>query len=127
MKLLVLAVIAGCHPTQRAPVLEKRCTPREACWPGTAAWDELRARVGGRLEVPRAPCAGRSAAACAALLGNPFALSDSSGGTQSSGWLDAWTATPSAYAVAARDANDVAAAILRARASAARRGPRYRA
>ncbi len=42
---------------------------------------------------------------------NPFALQDDPAATQSSGWLDAWTAAPSAYAVVAAGAQDIAAAV----------------
>ena len=44
-------------------------------------------------------------------LANPFAIQDDPAGTQSTGWLGAWTATPSAYAVVAAGAADVAAAV----------------
>ena len=46
---------------------------------------------------------------------NPFYIGDQPGGTQVSGWLDAWTPAPSVYAVEARSANDVAAAVNFAR------------
>ena len=46
-----------------------------------------------------------------ALLANPFFVGDQPGLTQSSGWLDAWRSSPSAYVVAAENAADVAAAV----------------
>ena len=46
---------------------------------------------------------------------NPFYIGDQAGGTQVSGWLDAWTPAPSVYAVKARQAADVAAAVNFAR------------
>src|SRR5215510_12792665 len=46
---------------------------------------------------------------------NPFYIGDQPAGTQVSGWLDAWTPAPSAYAVAARSAADVVAAVNFAR------------
>jgi FAD/FMN-containing dehydrogenase len=46
---------------------------------------------------------------------NPFYLQDQPGGTESTGWLDAWTAATSAYAVVAEDAGDVMAAVSFAR------------
>ncbi|HLL24748.1 MAG TPA: FAD-binding protein, partial [Kofleriaceae bacterium] len=55
---------------------------------------------------------------CAAALReakNPYALQDRAGGTQSTGFFGAWTSTPSAYAVVARDAADVAAGVRFAR------------
>ncbi len=44
-------------------------------------------------------------------MSNPYFIGEQPGGTQTSGWLDAWTSAPSAYAVAARNAGDVAAAV----------------
>ncbi len=46
---------------------------------------------------------------------NPFYLQDQPGGTQSTGWLGAWDAASSAYAVAAEDAADIVAAVNFAR------------
>jgi hypothetical protein len=46
---------------------------------------------------------------------NPFYLGDQPAGTQVSGWLHAWTPAASAYAVAARNADDVAAVVNFAR------------
>ena len=48
-------------------------------------------------------------------LKNPWLIGDNVALTQTSGWVDAWTSTPSAYAVAARNAADVAAAVNFAR------------
>ena len=76
----------------------------------------LARQVGGRLAEIGPPLA--CAAGCPALLRelkNPFFIGDAVGLTQSSGWLDAWASAPSAYAVAARDASDVAAAVSFAR------------
>src|SRR4029453_14877346 len=42
---------------------------------------------------------------------NPYFISEQPGGTQLSGWLDAWTPAPSVYAVAAKNTGDVAAAV----------------
>ena len=49
-------------------------------------------------------------------LGNPYFIGDNPALTQTSGWPDAWMSRPSAYAVAARNAADVAAAVDFARA-----------
>ena len=46
---------------------------------------------------------------------NPFFIGDQPGGTQVCGWFDAWTPAPSVYAVKARNAADVAAAVKFAR------------
>jgi hypothetical protein len=42
---------------------------------------------------------------------NPYWIGDQPADTEVSGWLDAWTPAPSAYALKARNAADVAAAI----------------
>jgi hypothetical protein len=91
-------------------------------WPSDAEWESLRRSVDGNLikvEPLFAPCT-RSAesAACSDLqknLRNPFFLGDQPSGTQVSGWYRAWTPAPSAYAVKARTAADVAAAVNFAR------------
>src|SRR5262249_37111711 len=82
------------------------CRPGQSCWPSPAEWQELRARVGGRLLDVTSPPATR----------NPFLLQDQVGGTESAGWLDAWTAAPSASAVPAESADDGVAAVRFARA-----------
>ncbi len=83
-------------------------------WPGTGDWEALSHAVGGNLlrpttiwqacaQAPRTPdCLARLEEAR-----NPIALGDDPGGTQISGWLDAWTPRASAYAVAARSTADV--------------------
>jgi FAD/FMN-containing dehydrogenase len=87
-------------------------------WPSDAAWDGLKQAVGGRLikvESPLATCAGApDSAPCddvLKLMRNPFFLGDQPGVTESTGWVDAWMFAPSVYAVAAENAEDVAAAI----------------
>src|SRR5690242_16552250 len=96
----------------------RRVRPSDPGWPTAAQWDALKNQVGGRLipvTDPLAPCKSSpaSSAACVdrmAELKNPFWLSETPGATQIAGWLDAWTSVPSVYAVAARSAQDVAAA-----------------
>jgi FAD/FMN-containing dehydrogenase len=125
--LLAAVALAGCssrratEPT--AAVAAPRCTADQACWPEAAAWDALAASLTGTLERPQAMLAecerDPAGAGCAAALErakNPFALQDQAGATQSTGWLGAWTAAPSAYAVAATSAADVVAAVRFARA-----------
>ena len=102
-----------------------RVRPGDPYWPTPAQWDELKAQVGGNLLQPHAlfaPCdpeiSGGMAAACTDVmqnLRNPFWIGDQPGGTQVSGWLDAWTPAASAYAVKARHAQDVAQAVNFAR------------
>jgi len=99
-----------------------RVRPGDAGWPSEAAWAGLKDAVGGRLVKP-APLAAACAtdpkgAACAALykdLANPYYIGDQPGGTQVSGWLDAWTPHVSAYAVRAETTADVVAAVNFAR------------
>src|SRR3970282_3034478 len=43
--------------------------------------------------------------------GTPYGIGDQAAGAEVSGWLDAWTPAPSSYAVKARNAADVAAAV----------------
>ena len=99
-----------------------RCTPDNPCWPTQAEWQGLRARLHGKLEQPQSPLApcrtdatGEDCAAAIKNSKNPFYLQDQPGGTQSGGWLGAWDAASSAYAVAAEDAADIAAAVNFAR------------
>ncbi len=106
---------AGAAPARRA-------RPADATWPNAASWDKLKQQVGGRLipvPSPLAPCKDAPAsAACAARieeLKNPYFISEQPGGTQTSGWLDAWTSAPSVYAVAAERTEDVVAAVNFAR------------
>ncbi len=95
-----------------------RPRPGEPGWPDVAEWARLDRAVGGRLlqlQSPFAACtADTLASSCRAVLqqlGNPFYLGDQPALTQSSGWIDAWVSQPSAYAVVARSAADVAAAV----------------
>jgi len=48
-------------------------------------------------------------------LKNPYYIGDNVALTQTCGWLDAWTAQPSAYAVAAQQTSDIVAAVNFAR------------
>ena len=100
----------------------RRCRPYEPAWPSASSWGKLSQSVGGRLiqvESPLAACAAApEGAACADLfraLKNPYAIGDEVALTQTSGWVDAWTSAPSAYAVAARNTEDVRAAVNFAR------------
>jgi FAD/FMN-containing dehydrogenase len=96
--------------------------PGDPDWPSDAAWDGLRRQVHGRLiavESPVDACrADPASEACAELfraLENPYYIGDHVALTQTSGYLDAWTSSPSEYAVAAEEAADVAAAVSFAR------------
>jgi len=103
-------------------LIKRRVRPSDPGWPSAAKWEELRRAVGGNLVQPQAlfaPCATEpSDIACTEVMKNsrnPFYLGEHPAGTQVSGWLDAWTPAPSAYAVAAHKADDVAAAVNFAR------------
>jgi FAD/FMN-containing dehydrogenase len=97
----------------------RRVRPGDPAWPSAANWRQLNDAVGGNLvEAPPplfAACASEpTGAACrdvSQAIRNPFYIGDQPGGTQVSGWLDAWSPAPSAYAVKARNAGDVAAAV----------------
>jgi len=96
----------------------RRVRPGEAGWPSLDEWKALDAWVGGRLVPIKPPLEACRAApdspACSALfrtLKNPWAIGDDPALTQTSGWADAWASAPSAYAVPARNATDVATAI----------------
>ncbi len=104
----------------KAPFRRRR--PTDADWPSEAAWKRLSDAVDGnviRVEFPLAACIDApDGAACKALgenLRNPYFIGDQPGVTQTLGWVDAWTTKPSVYAVAARNAEQIAAAVNFAR------------
>ncbi len=106
-----------------AAVRRHRVRPYEPGWPTAAEWQELSKAVGGRLQPvssPLAQCAreadGKLCADALKNLQNPFFIQDQAGGTESAGWVDAWTSAPSVYAVEAEGAADVAATVNFARA-----------
>lgn len=85
-------------------------------------WQQLAARVGPALVPVRNPwpaCIAEPASAeCDRLFRlakNPYFLGDDPALTQTLGWVDAWRSSPSTYAVEARNAADVAAAVNFAR------------
>lgn len=99
-----------------------RVRPVDPEWPSAASWATLKEHVGGNLievhslfgSCPTEP----NGTACLDALknvGNPFWIGDQPAGTQVSGWLDAWTPSPSVYAIKARDAADMAAGVNFAR------------
>lgn len=100
----------------------RRRRPSDADWPSEAAWKRLDGEVEGNLipvEFPIAACVKDvDGAACKDLLSNirnPYYVGDQPGLTQTLGWVDAWFTKPSVYAVAAKGANHVAAAVNFAR------------
>jgi FAD/FMN-containing dehydrogenase len=114
-----MAALPRCGGTEPP---DRRVRPSDPAWPAATDWERLKADVGGRLiriKPPLAACSeDPSGTACQTMLRNltnPFFIGETPGATQSSGWVDAWMAAPSIYAVAAKDATDVAAAIRFAR------------
>lgn len=100
----------------------RRRRPTDADWPSAAAWKRLNEEVDGNLmpvEFPLAACVKDvGSAGCKELLSNiknPYYVGDQPGLTQTLGWVDAWFTKPSVYAVAARNAHHVAAAVSFAR------------
>ncbi len=82
-----------------------RVRPGSPAWPKPAEWAALAQATGGRLAPVTLP------ALTPALVANPYFIRDQAGLTQSSGWVDAWRSAPSAYALRAKNAADVAAAV----------------
>ncbi len=100
----------------------RRCRPSDPDWPSPAAWKELQRSLSGDLIPVNFPLSvlktapdSPSARALYRHLSNPFYIRDQPGLTQTLGWLEAWTTSPSVYAVAARNAHDVASAVTFAR------------
>jgi hypothetical protein len=100
----------------------RRRRPSDADWPSKIAWKRLSDAVDGNLipvEFPIEPCIKDvDSAACKSLIANiksPYYIGEQPGLTQTLGWVDAWFTKPSVFAVTAKDANHVAAAINFAR------------
>ena len=105
----LLAGVTGAALLRPAIACAGRVRPSDAAWPDAAAWNKLNAAVDGHLVKVAAP------AVTAELLRNPYYIADQVALTQTSGWVDAWMSTPSAYAVEAQSAAHVAAAVNFAR------------
>ena len=102
--------------------LIRRVRPSDADWPSAAEWQKLNDAVRRKVDQSESLFAScqvdRKSVSCVEALENmrnPFWLADQPAGTETSGWLDAWSSAPSVYAVAARDAADVAAGVNFAR------------
>jgi hypothetical protein len=100
----------------------RRRRPSDADWPSKAAWKRLNDEVDGNLipvEFPIDACIkdveGTECKNLIADIKNPYFVGDHPGLTQTLGWVDAWFTKPSVFAVAAKDANHVAAAVNFAR------------
>jgi len=114
--------VFGTGANRVSPRLKHRVRPSDPAWPDAASWANLRDTVGGNLlEVHSllGSCQTQpEGAACRdahQYIDNPYWIGDQPGGTQNSGWLDAWAPVPSAYALKVRNAADVAAGINFAR------------
>ena len=98
-----------------------RVRPGDAHWPSEASWRSLQQATTGQLSKLTSPFANCSAPrdpVCSdalAQLDNPYFVGDQAALTQTSGWVDAWTSQPSAYALAATNTADVVAAVNFAR------------
>ena len=88
-----------------API--SRVRPGMLGWPSDTEWAALYQATNGRLARVTPPALTDTKQ----LLANPFYIADQPALTQSSGWLDAWRSSPSAYVVTAESAADVAAAV----------------
>ncbi|MBS0221593.1 MAG: FAD-binding oxidoreductase [Proteobacteria bacterium] len=100
----------------------RRVRPGDPGWPSQTQWQRLNDRIGGHLMKVQSPldaCRnGDDPAACDAVFKefkNPYFIRDNVALTQTTGWAGAWASQPSVYAVAARNAADVAAAVTFAR------------
>ena len=100
----------------------RRRRPSDADWPSKAAWKRLNDEVDGNLipvDFPIDACIkdtdGTECKNLIADIKNPYFVGDHPGLTQTLGWVDAWFTKPSVFAVAAKDANHVAAAVNFAR------------
>lgn len=100
----------------------KRVRPGNPLWPSNEKWEQLNKTVNGRLIKIKSPfdvCkTSMTNSDCDSLfknLKNPFFIGDNPALTQTSGWLDAWQAKPSVYAVVAKKTADVVAAVNFAR------------
>ena len=100
----------------------RRRRPSDATWPSQSAWKRLDEAVGGNLipvdfplSLLKTDPAGAAAKLLSENLKNPYYIGDQPGLTQSLGWVDAWATKPSVYAVAARNAHDIAEAVNFAR------------
>jgi len=89
----------------------RRRRPSDATWPSQSAWKQLNEAVGGNLipvDFPLTKLLDEN-------LRNPYYIGDQPGLTETLGWVDAWATKPSVFAVAARNAQDIAAAVNFAR------------
>jgi FAD/FMN-containing dehydrogenase len=121
--LLKLAAALPLAGRSGASFASTRIRPGEPGWPSQVQWQQFGAQLssGALIEVrsPWPACrAAPSGAECLRLfreMKNPYFIGDDVALTQTLGWVDAWTSSPSAYAIAAATPRDVAAAVNFAR------------
>lgn len=101
----LLAGATGLALLRSRPAAATRVRPSDQGWPNAAAWESLDHAVDGHLIKVELPIVTEE------NLHNPYFIGDQAGMTQTSGWVDAWKSTPSAYAVAAQTTAHVVAAI----------------
>lgn len=99
-----------------------RVRPSDPAWPSKSAWKQLNETLDGNLlpvDFPLSILKTNPDSDAAKLLlknlKNPYYIGDQAGLTETLGWVDAWSTQPSVYAVAARNAQDIAAAVNFAR------------
>jgi FAD/FMN-containing dehydrogenase len=116
------SLLGLCRRGLFANSLSRRVRPSDPAWPSKEAWKRLNGAVGGnliRVDFPINACiSSPQGADCRTLfanLKNPYYIGDNPGITQTLGWVDAWVTKPSVYAVAARNASDIAATVNFAR------------
>lgn len=120
--LLSFAALPVAQSAAMSPAAVRRIRPSDPAWPDPEQWGQLKRAVGGNLLRPKTIWSACEEASdspqCSSALQyarNPFYLGDNPGGTQVSGWLNAWRPAASAYAVAAHSTADVVEAVNFAR------------
>jgi FAD/FMN-containing dehydrogenase len=100
----------------------RRVRPSDPAWPNAAEWLELKSRLEGHLVPGKSLLAACQSSPtggdCKTLLKNlqnPYYIGDQPCGTQTIGWMDAWSTSPSAYVVEAHSTSDIVAAVNFAR------------
>ena len=117
---LAAAAAQGNAPAAAPPL--RRVRASEPGWPSQQDWAALARQVGDafvRVQSPWSRCTAAPAGEeCKRLFKqakNPYFLGDDAALTQTLGWVDAWTSSPSVAAVEARTTADVIAAVNFAR------------
>lgn len=115
---LPFAGVLPASPSRSGMRIRPRVRPQDPQWPTPAECAALNGRISGRLIRVRSPLSGcgrgatdRACPYAIKSLHDPYYLRDEPGLTQLSGYADAWVSRPSAPAVRARSAADVAAAV----------------